>query len=123
MIFCIGLLTMALSLCSFCSLDFRTLRDHCRATLQIMWYFKLSCALLALRDLTVVYHYVCMGSAFKFLLHEWFLHRHPNLSKFISNYGPFDMLKCLLLGFSIFWIGVTIALCRKLTFDDVWVSI
>jgi hypothetical protein len=34
--------------------------------------------------------------------------------------------KCLLLGFGIFWIGVTIAvkvLCRKLTFEDVWVSI
>ena len=64
-----------------------------------------------------------MGSSFKFLLHERFLHRHPNLSKFISNYGPFAMLKCLLLGFGIFWIGVTIALCRKLTFEDVWVSI
>ena len=52
MIFCIGLLTVVSWLCSFCSLDFWTLRDHCRATLQIMIherYFKLSCTLLALR--------------------------------------------------------------------------
>ena len=61
MIFCISLLTVVSWLCFFCSLNFRTLHDHCRATLQIMiheQYFKLSCALLALRDLTVVYHYV-----------------------------------------------------------------
>ena len=61
MIFCIGLLTVVSWLCSFCSLDFRTLRDHCRATLRIMIherYFKLSCTLLALRDPTVVYHFV-----------------------------------------------------------------
>ena len=59
--FCIDLLTVELWQCSFCSLDFRTLRDHCRATLWIMIHersFKLSCALLALRDLIVVYHYV-----------------------------------------------------------------
>ena len=31
MIFCIGLLTVVSWLCFFCSLDFRTLRDHCRA--------------------------------------------------------------------------------------------
>ena len=39
MIFCIGLLTVVSWLCFFCSLDFRTLRDHCRAgraTLQSM---------------------------------------------------------------------------------------
>ena len=61
MIIWIGLLTVVSWLCSFCSLDFRTLHDHCHATLRIMihkQYFKLSCTLLALRDLTVVYHYV-----------------------------------------------------------------
>ena len=32
MLFCIGLLTVGSRLCVFCSLHFRTLRDHCRAT-------------------------------------------------------------------------------------------
>ena len=31
MIFCIGLLTVVSWLCFLCSLDLRTLRDHCRA--------------------------------------------------------------------------------------------
>ena len=125
--FCTDLLMVELWRCSFCSLDFRTLCDHCCATLRIMIherYFKLSCTLLALRDLTVVYHYV-WDHLLNFY-YKWFLHRYPNLSTFISNYGPFAMLKCLLLGFGIFWIGVTIAvkvLCKKLTFEDVWVSI
>ena len=34
MLFCIGLLTVGLRLCTFCSLHFRTLRDHCRATVR-----------------------------------------------------------------------------------------
>ena len=36
MIFCIGLLTVVSWLCFLCSLDFRTLHDHCRATLRSM---------------------------------------------------------------------------------------
>ena len=31
MLFCNGLLTVGSRLCIFCSLHFRTLRDHCRA--------------------------------------------------------------------------------------------
>ena len=69
--------------------------------------------MLALRDLTVVYHYVWdhLLSFYYTSEHERFLHRHPNLSKLISNYGSFATLKCLLLGFGIFWIGATIVLC------------
>ena len=34
MLFCIGLLTVGLRLCTICSLHFRTLRDHCHATIR-----------------------------------------------------------------------------------------
>ena len=40
MLFCIGLLTVGLRLCIFCSLHFRTLHDHYRATIRNMMHVK-----------------------------------------------------------------------------------
>ena len=69
MLFCIGLLTVELWLCSFCSVDFRTLCDHChvgQATLQIMSNIlntAVSCS---------CYESTIKKSSLKILLHEQF---------------------------------------------------
>jgi hypothetical protein len=49
--FCIGLLTVELWLCSFCSLDFRTLHDHCqRAGPPFELQEKCTLTLLSIED-------------------------------------------------------------------------
>jgi hypothetical protein len=70
--FCIGLLTVESWLCFFCSLDFRTLRDHCRAgraTLRSMSDILNSAAsLLAFITLRVAPNFFGFCSLFSFTL-------------------------------------------------------
>ena len=71
MLFCIGLLTVGSRLCMFCSLHFRTLRDHCHATVRNIRIFKLSHVLLTFvvsrvcfTACLIVPAFFCFGSLF-----------------------------------------------------------
>ena len=93
MLFCIGLLTVGSRLCVFCSLHFRTLRDHCRAT---TWNISdiLNSATSSLRSSSRAFASLLIykESSFKMCKPSCHLgatctnlsYRHP---EFISNYG------------------------------------